>query len=257
VQDSRGVKMSRFAVPHLPFWLVIGIAVILIAVLVGPFGTFVMPMSARLVLWGVLIGWNMLKWQVWRRYVMARFDDVARALLSLAAGSLLLNASIGAEVMLVYRAIGVSVPLPHLWIWLTAAAISFIIGCLVIAAPRSSADPAPTIAAIEPQLPAFARRGGVIDVRDLHAVEAEDHYVRLHLANGRKPMILYRFGDAMTELASVPGLQVHRGAWIAEHAVAGAMREGRNWRLRLPDGSLLPVSNNFLPAVRARQWLNS
>jgi len=258
VHDSRFVNALPSSLPRLPFSLAIAVAVILIAVLTGPFGTFVLPAQVRLLLWGVLIGWNMLKWYGWRRFVLTRFDDnVAGAVAWVALGSVLLNASIGMEISLVYRALGFNVPLPYLWIWLTAATISFIIGCLIIAAPRYLPAATPVIPEATPQLPAFVRRGGAINVRDLYAVEAEDHYIRLHLANGRKPMILYRFGDAITELASMPGLQVHRGVWIAEHAVTGAKRAGRNWRLRLPDGSLVPVSSKFLPAVRARQWLTA
>jgi DNA-binding LytR/AlgR family response regulator len=75
------------------------------------------------------------------------------------------------------------------------------------------------------------------------------------MEGGDKPLLLYRFGDAIADLDGLDGLQVHRGAWIAARAVAGAEREGRRWWLRLPDGTRLPVSERHLPAVRARGWL--
>jgi DNA-binding LytR/AlgR family response regulator len=93
------------------------------------------------------------------------------------------------------------------------------------------------------------------DLSRLLAVTAEDHYLRLHLSGGEKPMLLYRFGDALADLAGEDGEQVHRGAWIAARGVAGADRQGRRWWLRLPDGTRLPVSDRHLPAVRARGWL--
>lgn len=93
------------------------------------------------------------------------------------------------------------------------------------------------------------------DLSRLLAVTAEDHYLRLHMDDGRKPMVLYRFGDALADLADQDGVQVHRGAWIAARGVAGAERDGRRWWLRLPDGTRLPVSERHLPAVRERGWL--
>jgi DNA-binding LytR/AlgR family response regulator len=89
----------------------------------------------------------------------------------------------------------------------------------------------------------------------LLAVTSEDHYLRLHMEGGDKPLLLYRFGDALADLSTLDGLQVHRGAWIAARAVSAAAREGRRWWLRLPDGTRLPVSERHMPAVRARGWL--
>jgi DNA-binding LytR/AlgR family response regulator len=136
--------------------------------------------------------------------------------------------------------------------WVVAVQISVSISAVVTAVTwrRPSQDyPLPP--------PAVAPRGLALkaDLSRLLAVTSEDHYLRLHMEGGDKPLILYRFGDALAELGALDGLQVHRGAWIAARAVTAADREGRRWWLRLPDGTRLPVSERHLPAVRARGWL--
>jgi DNA-binding LytR/AlgR family response regulator len=50
---------------------------------------------------------------------------------------------------------------------------------------------------------------------------------------------------------------VHRSAWVARRFVTGARRDGRRWRLLLADGTDQPVSETFLPAVRAAGWLQT
>ena len=75
------------------------------------------------------------------------------------------------------------------------------------------------------------------------------------MEGGDKPLLLYRFGDALADLEGLDGLQVHRGTWVAARAVRSAEREGRRWWLTLPGGTRLPVSDRHLPAVRARGWL--
>jgi DNA-binding LytR/AlgR family response regulator len=98
-------------------------------------------------------------------------------------------------------------------------------------------------------------RAGVSDPAQVMAVEAEDHYLRLHLADGRKPLVLYRLRDALAELSPLDGEQVHRGYWVAGRAVRGLeRRDGRKWALRLEGGLLVPVSATFMPTVRKRGW---
>jgi len=94
-----------------------------------------------------------------------------------------------------------------------------------------------------------------VSAETLAAIEAEDHYCRVRRTDGSDALIHYRFGDALAEVAEIEGEQVHRGAWIAQGAVIGAIREGRRWRLLLGDGTRVAVSATYLPQVRARGWL--
>jgi DNA-binding LytR/AlgR family response regulator len=95
-----------------------------------------------------------------------------------------------------------------------------------------------------------------IDPAALAAIEAEDHYCRVHHRVGTSALIHYRFGDALEEVSGIEGTQVHRGAWVAADAVEGAARDGRRWELMLAGGGRVPVSATYLPQARARGWLN-
>ena len=88
----------------------------------------------------------------------------------------------------------------------------------------------------------------------LLCIAAEDHYLRVHTAAG-SALILYRMADALSELAGVDGLQVHRSFWVAARAVGGVERDGRRVSLRLTNGLVVPVSRTFLARVRAAGWL--
>lgn len=87
----------------------------------------------------------------------------------------------------------------------------------------------------------------------LIAVQAEDHYLRVHTEAG-SDLILMRFADALRALGGHDGLQVHRSWWVARRAVDTArLRKGRG-ALTLEGGLQVPVSATFCAAVRATDW---
>jgi DNA-binding LytR/AlgR family response regulator len=51
------------------------------------------------------------------------------------------------------------------------------------------------------------------------------------------------------------GLHVHRSWSVAAGAVVEPARPGRNWRLRLGNGLIVPVARNRVTAVRALGWI--
>jgi DNA-binding LytR/AlgR family response regulator len=128
---------------------------------------------------------------------------------------------------------------------------------LLMAGVRRRADLAPTFDTASPVIApdGLLARAGIADPATLQAIEAEDHYCRLHLAGGRSLLILHRFGDALKEVADLDGAQVHRGAWVSAKDVAGAERYGRRWLLLLAGGARIPVSARFTKIARARGWL--
>jgi DNA-binding LytR/AlgR family response regulator len=87
----------------------------------------------------------------------------------------------------------------------------------------------------------------------LLAVEAEDHYLRIHTDRG-SDLVLMRLRDAVTELAGVPGLQVHRSFWVAEAGVSQVARRGQSWQVMLSSGVAVPVSRNYSAEFRAAGW---
>jgi hypothetical protein len=238
--------------PNTRIFLVAAVAATLLCVIAGPFGTGALPVPTRTLVWAVLISFNALKWWVWYRWLGPRMRDGPWADLALAAGgAVVLNATLPAEIAWVYRAVGIDFTPGWLGMWLLAVVISVSISAVVTAVSWRRPEPtvAPTSAA---PLRGLALKA---DLSRLLAVTSEDHYLRLHMEGGDKPLILYRFGDALADLDGLDGLQVHRGAWVAARGVATAERDGRRWWLRLPDGTRLPVSDRHLPAVRARGWL--
>lgn len=85
------------------------------------------------------------------------------------------------------------------------------------------------------------------------ALEAQDHYVRVHEMHGSK-LVLKRLSDAVAEVSDVDGLQVHRGWWVANSAVTGTfVQHGKRW-VRLVNGMTIPVSRSRRRDVVARGW---
>ena len=88
---------------------------------------------------------------------------------------------------------------------------------------------------------------------ELYAVEAEDHYLRLHTDKGQD-LILMRLSDAIDELEGLEGAQTHRSWWVAKSAVTGAERGDGRAVLTLKDGAEVPVSRGFAKQLRAAGW---
>jgi len=88
---------------------------------------------------------------------------------------------------------------------------------------------------------------------DLWAVEAEDHYLRLHTSRGQD-LILMRLGDAIVELEGIEGARTHRSWWVARSAVKSVDRAEGRATLTLVDGAQAPVSRAYVKTLRAAGW---
>ena len=88
---------------------------------------------------------------------------------------------------------------------------------------------------------------------ELHAVEAQDHYLRLHTSRG-SDLILLRLSDALIELEGLEGAQTHRSWWVARAAVAGTRRADGRAVLKLKCGAEAPVSRTYARALREAGW---
>lgn len=247
---KRAIGFAKRA-PGFPMLWIGSAAAAGLMIVTGGFGTVLLPLGTRSLFWLVLMGWTALKWQLWFAATIRKPADWTRASL---IGAVLLSLSLPVEIMLAARISGIGVVTPDwLGIWARALAIGavvFVTGLLAARAlgyrarPRPAARPADTL----------LTRAGVTPAT-LAAIEAEDHYCRVRRAGGGDALIHYRFGDALAEVGEVDGAQVHRGAWVAAGAVAGAVREGRRWRLILTDGTQISVSATYLPKIRALGWL--
>lgn len=87
----------------------------------------------------------------------------------------------------------------------------------------------------------------------LYAVEAQDHYLRLHTSRG-DDLILMRLSDAIAELEGIEGAQTHRSWWVAREAVVEARRGDGRAVLTLANGAEAPVSRAYAKALREAGW---
>ena len=87
----------------------------------------------------------------------------------------------------------------------------------------------------------------------LWAVEAQDHYLRLHTDKG-EDLILMRLSDAIAELEGIEGARTHRSWWVARDAVTGAERGDGRAVLTLVSGAEVPVSRAYAKALRDAGW---
>jgi hypothetical protein len=82
------------------------------------------------------------------------------------------------------------------------------------------------------------------------ALQAEDHYVRVFTDRG-DTLVRYRFSEAVREMRSHPGVQIHRSYWVALSAVQQVRPDGKGFRVKLQNGLEAPVSRSNLGVLRA------
>lgn len=97
------------------------------------------------------------------------------------------------------------------------------------------------------RLPLRLRNGRLV------AIEAEDHYLRIHTDLGHD-LVLMRMADACRMLAGVPGARVHRSWWVARAAVTARTTEQGRMQLNLVTGLEAPVSRTMQPVLRTEGW---
>lgn len=135
----------------------------------------------------------------------------------------------------------------------------------VAAHESTAATPVPMPNAAEPEpepmpaarsLPRLAERlPPHLRYAEVHALEAEDHYLRVHTAAG-SALILLRIGDAVAELDGVDGARTHRSWWVARQAVRAVARKSGRAELTLPCGTIAPVSRSAYPQLRDAGWFD-
>lgn len=87
----------------------------------------------------------------------------------------------------------------------------------------------------------------------IRAVQAEDHYLRIHTDRG-SDLILMRMSDALDELEGLEGAQTHRSWWVAKGAVRDVARGDGRATLTLDGGISAPVSRRYARALRDAGW---
>jgi hypothetical protein len=88
---------------------------------------------------------------------------------------------------------------------------------------------------------------------ELIAVEAEDHYLRVHTDAGQE-LITARFGDALKELDAAPGFRTHRSWWVAASAIDEVKWLRGRGEARLKCGLTVPISRSNAAPIKAAGW---
>lgn len=227
--------------------------VILLLVFLGPFATGQdLGLLPRTVYWTIAIGTGFLGARGHSRFIkpkllrrgLGRFAPVL-AILSITVSAL-------AAVLVLEAMMREPVPLGS-WLLLSGSVLGVSLstwGIFSFSRGRGTsgaADPSPAFIAFQNRWPASLRTAR------LHAVAAEDHFVRIITDRG-DALVSGRFSEALKAVADQPGVQVHRSWWVADCAVEALARSGGRWRLQLANDVEAPVSRRFRPEVRARGW---
>jgi hypothetical protein len=235
-------------------WIAVGAGVVL--ALTGAFGTTMIPLWLRFAYWVplILVGavWAHLCSQVTERFIDPDEQPwLTVAVLSAATAGpltglvwLVTGLVFESEIYPVSRLVHFIGPVLVVTIALSA------IGVFLSRAPpvqthagASGAAPARFLDRLPPRL-----RGAT-----LHAVQAEDHYLRLHTDRG-SDLILMRLSDAVAELEGLEGARTHRSWWVARDAVREAKRGDGRATLTLEGGVVAPVSRRYARALREGGW---
>ena len=241
--------------PRLRRWA-ISLAIGLLLALLGPFGTYTLPLADRLAIWLVtslaaaeicrsamllsLTRWRRLPWP------LAAAIGLTLAVLPLGAVAALV---VGLVTGYWFGRDGDLLALAG-HVWLLTLVIGLGWGWVAYRLRPGAAAPDTTGQRTSPFLDRLPAHLG----RDLLCLAMEDHYVRAHTSEG-STLILMRLRDAIAELDGSAGRQVHRSYWVAERAVRRIERRGETLRLLLKNGLSVPVSRRHLPALRAAGWL--
>ena len=237
----------------------------------GPFGTWTdLSVADRLVFWTTTVGVNWFVALVVFNVTIKAFESRNRPVWAACLLSSLIAALPGsatvwlaAAVYLDYRPTNMS---GTVGLYAQVLVLHLLIGSVASYAIRRSlrkpgeaelrpadetsgteASHAPPEAALLARLSAGARA-------DILHLRMQDHYVEVHTAVGME-MLLLRFRDAIREVEGVDGLRVHRSHWVARAAVARVeRRRGGAVVLHLVNGSKVPVSRSFAPALREQGW---
>jgi hypothetical protein len=240
-------RMKR-AAADLVLWVAIGV----VMAFFGPFGSSERTLPERLLYWlACMVGGGLIGIAI---------DEPVRRMtrhfwVRLLAVSVLMTPPVMALVGFVNVFLaGMNPKLENfLTIWFQVFIVSFAamaLRQLAWAQPAQAAAPAPPpdpLGTFRKRLSAKRRGAGLI------AVEAEDHYLRVHTDAGDE-LITARFSDALAELAAAPGFQTHRSWWVAANAIEDVTWLRGRGEARLKGGLTVPISRSNAPALREAGW---
>jgi hypothetical protein len=247
--------LIRFASkPGIRRSLGISVAVALFLAFAAPFGTGFVPLGVRLAYWVGL----MLPGAIWGDTVADWIFRGSRFAGRPWLGVFVLGVLIGVPyILVVWLVTGLTIgpplrlsTLPYFVapVFLVTAAM---IGISMLAERRPRETHAAPPGSEPPKF--LARLPLKLRGAEVWAVEAEDHYLRIHTDRG-SDLVLMRLSDAVTELEGLEGAQTHRSWWVAKSAVQSASRGDGRATLTLKGGITAPVSRTYARTLRREGW---
>ena len=112
---------------------------------------------------------------------------------------------------------------------------------------------APFETSVDMPPPILNRLPASLSGANLQAIEAQDHYLRLHTDRGTA-LVLMRLSDAIEETAGLEGARTHRSWWVARTSVLDVERGRGRATLTLNGGVRVPVSRTHSPVLRRAGW---
>ncbi len=224
----------------------------------GPFGSFQMPLSQRLLYWVVLIGVG--------HFIYSQTDKLCQWYLAKKQFHVLVNLIISSLFGSVFLAFFVeyvsyfffdlkpAFPENFLFFFPKVFILGMIlnvIGLLLDQVRNKSHSAEQPAAKGNPFLKRLPHQLGT----ELVCFSMEDHYLQVHTDQGDHMMLL-RMKDALVELQDYPGLQVHRSWWVAVDAVVAVKKLNRKAILTMNNGMEVPVSQKYLPKLKEVGLLN-
>ncbi|QDZ11502.1 LytTR family DNA-binding domain-containing protein [Devosia ginsengisoli] len=227
-------------------WVALAVLSLVVG-LVGPFGTFAMPVPGRLAYWTSVVFGTAAAGTLFASLGERLLGDRLPPLVGAALAGAIAGLPITLVVMLInavvyglsFEAIDTATLL--VYCALISAAVT------MLSAFLSARASVPAAAEAGPALLerlALPQRG-----RLLHLAVA-DHYVEVTTDRGRA-LLLMRLSDAIRETAPVAGLQVHRSHWVALDAVRKTARQSGKPVLELENGTIIPISRSYLADAKA------
>ena len=227
--------------------------------LIGPFGTFLFgPTVLRVAYWTAMFMLGQLIFGVGMRFarqVGLRLDQPGWFVTPIAVAILCLPVSLVcaiSDTSLWPRA--AHYMRPYDW-YAQVLLVSLPLNLLLIrlrgqwGGTRPDMGAAPPVMADDLRARLPARLGGRVV-----CLQMEDHYVRVHTDQGSE-LVHMPLKSALAALNDVEGLQTHRSWWVARDAVSEIVPSGRNIRLRLVNGMIIPVARSSVARLKQAGWL--
>lgn len=232
--------------------VIVGIS-FLLSVL-GVYGTGNLPMHQRLFFWGATVATGALSGYLISPLIWyGRFSKLPGALKILATGVIV---SLPVTLMLFLLSEWPSSFARLILQFGYVLLISLVISTGMYASERLKRTDAISAMASPDPVKKFMQRLPVkYHSAKLHALSAEDHYLRVHTSLGEE-LVLLRLSDAIKELAEANGLQVHRSWWVSKVGIGETKRQKDRLLLILHSGTEVPVSRAYRRAVKAAGFVS-